>query len=104
MQPPFGSTCEEYLSGYISAAGGYIVDGNGTADCGVCPMASTNEFLKLVSAPYSEAWRNLGIMWLYIAVNVLGALVLYWAFRVPKRISSKKGEAGIGMSDCSVPA
>ena len=90
MQPPSGSTCTEYLSSYISAAGGYIVDGNATADCGVCSMASTNEFLKLVSAPYSEAWRNLGIMWLYIAVNVLGALVLYWTFRVPKKISSKK--------------
>lgn len=53
-------------------------------------MASTNEFLQSISAPYSEAWKNFGIMWVYIGVNVLGALALYWVFRVPKKIHSEK--------------
>lgn len=67
-----------------------FVDGNATANCRVCPMASTNEFLQSISAPYSEAWKNFGIMWVYIGVNVLGALALYWVFRVPKKIHSEK--------------
>ncbi|KAH8656551.1 BcATRO, ABC transporter [Tricladium varicosporioides] len=90
MQPPSNTTCAQYLTSYIEAAGGYIVNGNATANCGVCPMASTNEFLEYVSAPYSEAWRNFGLMWAYIGFNVLGALVLYWVFRVPKKIYSEK--------------
>ncbi|KAH6665681.1 BcATRO, ABC transporter [Halenospora varia] len=90
MQPPSGFTCAEYLTPYIDVAGGYIVNGNATANCGVCPMASTNEFLSYVSAPYSEAWRNFGLMWVYIGFNVVGALALYWVFRVPKKIYSEK--------------
>jgi len=90
MQPPPGWTCAEYLNEYVSMAGGYIVDGNATDECGFCSMASTNQFLTAVSTPYSEAWRNLGIVWIYIVVNVLGALFLYWLFRVPKKINSER--------------
>ncbi|PVH68360.1 putative multidrug resistance ABC transporter [Cadophora sp. DSE1049] len=90
MQPPSGSTCAQYLNDYVAEAGGYIINGNATVGCHFCPMRTTNEFLRSVSAPYSEAWRNFGLMWVYIGFNIIGALVLYWIFRVPKKIHSEK--------------
>ncbi|KAJ7285824.1 hypothetical protein C8J57DRAFT_1216146 [Mycena rebaudengoi] len=33
---------------------------------------------------YSEQWRNFGILWVFIGVNILGAFFFYWLARVPK--------------------
>jgi ATP-binding cassette subfamily G (WHITE) protein 2 (PDR) len=90
VQPPMGSTCAEYLADYVSVAGGYLIDGNATADCTFCRVDSTNVFLDVVSAPFSEAWRNFGIVFVYIAFNVVSALVIYWLVRVPKKMHSEK--------------
>ena len=84
FDPPNGSTCGEYLQSYISSAGGYVLDPKATQDCQFCTIRDTNTLLKTLSVNYDLRWRNFGIMWAYVAFNVLGAIVLYWLARVPK--------------------
>jgi ABC-type multidrug transport system permease subunit len=33
---------------------------------------------------YEDRWRNFGLMWVFVLVNVVAALGLYWLARVPK--------------------
>lgn len=84
INPPDGQTCGLYMADYISRAGGYLLDSNATSDCSYCKIKSTNVFLAGVSSDYGDRWRNFGIMWVYIVFNIVAALVLYWAFRMPK--------------------
>lgn len=92
-----GTTCGTYMDPYISGAngtvgkGGYILNPSADADCKYCSFNTTNHFLKLVSIDPADRWRDLGITWVYILVNVAGAVALYWLFRVPKG-SKKKAE------------
>ncbi|KAJ9109697.1 ABC multidrug transporter afr2 [Naganishia cerealis] len=42
FEPPSGQTCQQWVSGYQSVAGGYLQDPNATADCSFCPTSSTD--------------------------------------------------------------
>lgn len=90
MQPPTGSTCAEYLYGFVEATRGYVLDANATANCKYCPAGSTNSYLASISIYYHDAWRNLGIVWVYIVFNITAALAIYWLVRMPKKVSTKK--------------
>ena len=82
---PVGSqTCLEYLTPYISVMGGYLREENVTSNCQFCQIKDTNVFLKTVTSDYADAWRNFGIMWVYIVFNIFAALGLYWLIRVQK--------------------
>ena len=89
---PSGETCGTYMQPYISAAGGYLRDPNATGECDFCTYASTNVFLEGVSASYGNSWRNFGILWAFIGVNVCGAVFFYWLARVPKKAKKSKKE------------
>ncbi|KAF4450932.1 ATP-binding cassette transporter [Fusarium austroafricanum] len=84
FDPPKGQTCGDYMGDYVSQAGGYLLDSLSTEDCQYCKIKETNVFLKAVSSDYSIRWRNFGILWLYVAFNIVGALALYWVARIPK--------------------
>ncbi|KAF2092656.1 ABC drug exporter AbcA [Rhizodiscina lignyota] len=89
---PSGQTCQEYLREYLSNGVGYLTpESANTSFCELCPLSSTNQFLAQVNISYSESWRNFGILWAYICFNVMVAVFLYWAVRVPKK-SSLKGK------------
>jgi ATP-binding cassette subfamily G (WHITE) protein 2 (PDR) len=90
FSPPSGQTCLEYLQPYISQAGGYLQDDNATSDCGFCTYADTNVFLEAVSSRYSQRYRNFGILWAFIIVNIFLAVFFYWLARVPKTKGKKK--------------
>ncbi|KAF1930710.1 uncharacterized protein M421DRAFT_3016 [Didymella exigua CBS 183.55] len=47
-------------------------------------LDSTNQFLQRINAHWDTRWRDFGLLWMYVAFNVAGAMVLYWFFRVPK--------------------
>jgi hypothetical protein len=49
-----------------------------------------------VSSNYSDAWRNFGILWVYVIFNIFGALFLYWLIRVPKVKKEKAEEISVG--------
>jgi ABC-type multidrug transport system permease subunit/ABC-type multidrug transport system ATPase subunit len=87
--PPSGQTCREYMSDYINATGGYLVDPSATSTCSYCAIGETDAFLKSVSSEYKDAWRNFGFMWIYIIFNIFGAVAIYWLARVPKGSRSK---------------
>lgn len=86
---PAGQNCGEYMSPYINAAGGYLLN-NDTTACEFCTIKDTNTFLASVNSFYSERWRNFGLLWSYIIFNVCGAILFYWFYRVPRKARSKK--------------
>jgi ATP-binding cassette subfamily G (WHITE) protein 2 (PDR) len=89
FDPPSGQTCATYLKDYLLTADGKIVNPEATSNCRLCPLSTTNSFLELVNSNYSDRWRNFGILWVYVFVNIAMALFFYWLVRVPK---SKKGQ------------
>ncbi|RAH65074.1 ATP-binding cassette transporter [Aspergillus aculeatinus CBS 121060] len=90
LDPPSGQTCGAYLAEHIATAGGYLLDADAASDCHYCKVKETNACLAAIHSEYSTRWRNFGIMWAYVAFNVVGALVLYWLARVPKREKEQK--------------
>ncbi|KAH8695317.1 ABC-2 type transporter-domain-containing protein [Talaromyces proteolyticus] len=84
LQPPSGETCGQYLAEYMSFAGGAVYNPDATENCQFCSLANTDEFLASVDVFFSDAWRNYGLMWVYIIFNVIAAVGLYWVLRVPK--------------------
>lgn len=84
FQPLDGQTCGQYMSDYISMAGGYLTNENATSDCLFCTIGETNTFLETVSTSYGDRWRNFGILWAFIIFNIFAALGVYWLARVPK--------------------
>jgi ATP-binding cassette, subfamily G (WHITE), member 2, PDR len=90
MQPVSGSTCGQYLDDYVTSAKGYVLDSKATSDCLYCPTSNTNDYLASISIYWIEAWRKLGLVWVYIAVNVAGALAIYWFVRMPEKVKAEK--------------
>ncbi|KAK1690168.1 ABC-2 type transporter-domain-containing protein [Colletotrichum godetiae] len=84
FDPPNNQTCENYMEGYMNAMGGYIKNPSATSDCQFCTIADTNVFLKSISANFDNRWRDFGIGMVYIVVNIVAALGLYWLVRMPK--------------------
>jgi ABC-2 type transporter. len=85
IRPPSGKTCAQYLSSYMQIAGGAVYNPDTTANCQFCALTNSDTFLTSVSSYYDDRWRNLGLMWAYIAFNIVAALFLYWVVRVPKK-------------------
>lgn len=82
-------TCQQYMGPFIKRAGGYLSNPDATSNCGFCQMSSTDTYLAMVSSYFSDAWRNFGLMWVYIAFNIAGAVFIYWLARVPKGAKAK---------------
>lgn len=87
FSPPNGSTCAEYMEGFIGAAGGYLVGNSGQSSdqCSYCAMDNTNTFLASLNADFDNRWRNFGFLWVYVVFNIGAAIGLYWLARVPKK-------------------
>jgi ATP-binding cassette, subfamily G (WHITE), member 2, PDR len=82
---PEGKTCGEYMQSYISMAGGYLTDPQATGTCNYCQLSSTTEFLLNINVDFGDRWWHLGILFVFIVVNVVGAFGLYWLCRVPRK-------------------
>ncbi|KKY22769.1 putative abc [Phaeomoniella chlamydospora] len=89
-------TCGEYMSPYMSVAGGYLLDSSATTNCGYCSYSTTNTFLASISANYSDRWRNFGLLFVFIIFNIAMAVFIYWLARVPKKNNTVKEEPGHG--------
>lgn len=93
FDPPMNSTCGQYLEQYLQAAKtGYFLDPNATIDCQFCPISNTDIFLEQLSLYFSNAWRDFGIMFIFIVFNFIAALFIYWLARVPKKSKKVKKE------------
>ncbi|KAH8819211.1 ABC-2 type transporter-domain-containing protein [Xylogone sp. PMI_703] len=101
---PVNGTCAEYMSTYIGAAGGYLQNPDATTGCSFCTLSDTNAFLASVSSDFHDAWRNFGLMWVYIVFNVFAALFFYWLVRVPKTKKMQETAAGDNAQSPEQPA
>jgi len=91
FDPPSGQTCGTYLANYLDGgASGTLLNPTASAGCEYCPIRNANQFLAGSSVYPSQQYRNLGIMFGYIAFNMLAAMGLYYIFRV-KRVFLKGG-------------
>ncbi|KAJ5817413.1 CDR ABC transporter [Penicillium robsamsonii] len=92
--PPAGQSCGSYMASYISSFGGYLIDPNNTQHCEFCQLGNTNDYLSTVNIRYEDRWRNFGIVLVYVVVNAVGALGVYWLVRLPRRggLGKRKGE------------
>ena len=92
FEPPSGQTCSDYIGAYANATGGGLNDALTAAEgtCVYCPLTETNIFLAGVASDYNDRWRNFGLLWVYVFVNVVLAMLVYWAVRMPKNKMSKK--------------
>jgi ATP-binding cassette subfamily G (WHITE) protein 2 (PDR) len=87
---PANQSCAEYMEAYIATAGGFLVDPQATGECKYCQMDNTDQFLRRVHANWDTRWRDFGLLWVYVAFNVAGAVFFYWLCRVPKGKKVKK--------------
>ncbi|ERF69401.1 hypothetical protein EPUS_05946 [Endocarpon pusillum Z07020] len=90
FDPPGGQNCGHYLTDYINEMGGKLFNPDATEECQYCPVSTTDNLIARLGIDYRDRWKNFGITLIYSAVNVAGALLLYWCFRVPKRIHREK--------------
>lgn len=82
---PINETCGSYMGSYINATGGYLSDPNAfNATCSFCTLSSTNAFLDSIHADFDLRWRNWGISFCYIFINIFLTIFFYWLARVPK--------------------
>ncbi|AGO10578.1 AaceriABR125Cp [[Ashbya] aceris (nom. inval.)] len=84
LDPPSGSTCGEYMQPFVDAVSGYVDNPDATSHCAYCIYRVGDEYLASIGAKYSYLWRNFGILWGYVAFNLIAMLSLYWLFHVKK--------------------
>lgn len=89
---PSGTSCGEYMQSYMEAVGGYLRDPEVTSNCEYCQLDNTDQFLVGVNSDYDRRWRNFGLLWVYIVVNLVAAVTFYWLFRVPSKKRSRSVE------------
>ncbi|KAJ6507866.1 pleiotropic drug resistance ABC transporter [Mycena vitilis] len=83
MDPPAGQTCGAYLATYISTAGGYLTNPDATSACEFCSTATTDQLLGAsFNIFYSNHWRDFGLLFVYIGVNIIGLYALTYFFRI----------------------
>lgn len=87
FDPPLGQTCGNYLQDYMVRAGGTLLNPIAARQCQLCPVSTTDNVIVQIKVFYLDGWMNFGLSLVYSIVNVIGALALYWVFRVPKGAS-----------------
>ena len=71
VKPPPAQTCQQYLSKFISTAGGYVTNPSANDSCQFCSYRTTDEFLQSNSNLFwSHRWRDIWFLWAYIIFNV----------------------------------
>jgi ATP-binding cassette, subfamily G (WHITE), member 2, PDR len=99
FNPPSGQTCGQYLKAYLAKAPGQLLNPSAASDCKYCPFTTSDQVLSVSGVTWATRWRDFGIVWAYIAFNVVMTLVLYYAFRVKKWkfAPRKKGWGKLGV-------
>ncbi|KAG5727434.1 Brefeldin A resistance protein [Termitomyces sp. T112] len=83
LNPPSGMTCAQYMNNFIALAGGYLTNPDATSDCNFCSVRSSDQFLASnFNIFYSHRWRNIGIMFAFIAFNIFCTYILTYLFRI----------------------
>jgi ABC-type multidrug transport system permease subunit len=92
MVPAANQTCSDFLGPFSDATGGNVLNPSARDICSYCPVSNSNTMLAQFDIRYTNRWRDFGILWVYIFVNIGIALGFYWIFRVPKKVGTKKAD------------
>ncbi|KFY44851.1 hypothetical protein V495_03240 [Pseudogymnoascus sp. VKM F-4514 (FW-929)] len=84
LNPIAGTSCQDFMGPFVSAAGGYLRNPDAMTDCQYCSIGESNTLLAAFSSEYSHRWRNFGILLCYVVFNAAMAVFIYWLARVPK--------------------
>ncbi|KAF8960414.1 pleiotropic drug resistance ABC transporter [Flammula alnicola] len=85
VNPPSGMTCEQYMTPYMSFAGGYLENPAASTACQFCSIRTTDQFLEhAFNIFYDHHWRNFGLVVVFIFFNVFLVFVLTYLFRIHK--------------------
>lgn len=76
--------CGQYLGKYVGLAGGQLLNWNATSGCRYCSLTVADQYTAQSGIYYSQRWRNLGIVWVFVAFNIFMATLLYCLFRVKR--------------------
>ncbi|KAG0141461.1 hypothetical protein CROQUDRAFT_68265 [Cronartium quercuum f. sp. fusiforme G11] len=87
IQPPSGQTCNQWLSAYVTSAGGYINNPNDTSNCDYCQYSVGDEFYTTLNYSWTHRWRDFGIMIGFCCFNFFVTVVAarYLTLRYAKR-------------------
>ncbi|KAG0701458.1 ABC-2 type transporter-domain-containing protein [Suillus ampliporus] len=76
VNPPNGLTCSKYMGPFMEFAGGYLTNPNTTEGCQYCPYTTANQYMySRFNIQYSDHWRNLGIVFGFVAFNIIA---IFW--------------------------
>lgn len=90
LDPSPGQTCGQYLAGYLQYSPARLLNADAMVACQLCPASNTAQVLAAIGIIFDDRWRDLGISVVYTVFNILAALLLYWAFRTPKKSAGVK--------------
>ena len=82
FQPPANMTCGAYMKAFLSYSSGYIANPDATSNCAYCIYSVGDDYLKHISASYSNLWRNFGIFFIYIFFNLVAMVFFYYWLHV----------------------
>ncbi|POW16404.1 hypothetical protein PSHT_06784 [Puccinia striiformis] len=71
FQPPGGQNCAQWAGSFVNSFGGYLLNGEATADCQYCQFSSGDEYLRINDMRFEDRWRDFGIFVVYIVFNLL---------------------------------
>ncbi|KDR70391.1 hypothetical protein GALMADRAFT_254847 [Galerina marginata CBS 339.88] len=85
LNPPSGMTCGEYMTPYMSFAGGYLTNPSATTACEFCSVRTTDQLLEQAfNIFYDHHWRNFGLVMAFSLFKVFLVFMLTYLFRIHK--------------------
>lgn len=91
FDPPAGSTCAEYLAGYLEGMGASsnLLNPADAADCRVCQYSSGSDYLRTLNLmEYYYGWRDAAI----VVIFAISSYALVYALMKLRTKTSKKAE------------
>ncbi|KAI0146095.1 hypothetical protein GGR57DRAFT_292245 [Xylariaceae sp. FL1272] len=85
-----GNTCGQYLAPFVDGAGGSILNPNATGMCEYCSVTNVNGILAIFGMDIGHAWRNAGLMVVYIFTNLLATFAIYGFTRLPRAVGKTR--------------
>jgi ATP-binding cassette subfamily G (WHITE) protein 2 (PDR) len=89
INPPARKTCGDYLSDWISTAGGYLKYPTTRHDYEYFPVSDTNILLSNTGITVGDRWHNFAYLTVYVVFNVFATFFIYHIVRERKSKSSK---------------
>lgn len=95
INPPAGMSCAEYMGKFTNSLGEPVMAGRGyyteiNGQCSYCPMSGGEDYMKSILLDSSKRFRDIGIVFAYVAFNILLLFALYYLFRVHKWKKNKR--------------